>query len=242
MSGHSHWATIKHQKGAADIKRGQTFSKMARLISIAVKEGGIDPDKNPKLRLAIEKAKSLNMPKDNVDRSIKKGSGELAEGIQLEETSFEAFGPSGIAVIIETITDNKNRTLSEIKKIFNLTNSKLAGEGSVKWLFNRKGVLIANAGQTAKTKEELELMAIEAGAEDMSWRDDSLEIFTKIEDLEKIKETLAEKGLIIESASLDWVAKELVELPEKEKAACEKFFELLDESDSVQDIYSNLKD
>lgn len=241
MSGHSHWATIKHQKGAADVKRGQIFSKMAKLISIAVREGGIDPDKNPKLRLAIEKAKSLNMPKDNVDRAVKKGSGELAEGIQLEETSFEAFGPSGIAVIIETITDNKNRTLSEIKKIFNLTNSKLAGEGSVKWLFNRKGVLIANAGQTGKTKEELELMAIEAGAEDTNWHDDSLEVFTKIEDLEKIKGILAEKGLIIESVSLDWVAKELIELPEKEKAACEKLFELLDENDSVQDIYSNLK-
>ena len=242
MSGHSHWATIKNQKGAADIKKGQIFSKMAKLISIAVKEGGTDPDKNPKLRLAIEKAKSLNMPKDNVDRSIKKGSGELAEGIQLEEISFEIFGPSGIAVIVETITDNKNRTLSEIKKILNLTNGKLAGEGSVKWLFNRKGVLIANAGQTEKNKEEIEMMVIESGAEDMNWHDNSLEIFSKIEDLEKIKSILLEKGLVIESASLDWVAKESIELSEKEKVACEKLFELLDESESVQEVYSNLKD
>jgi YebC/PmpR family DNA-binding regulatory protein len=242
MSGHSHWATIKNQKGAADIKRGQIFSKMARLISIAVKEGGIDPDKNPKLRLAIEKAKSLNMPKDNVDRAIKKGSGELAEGIQLEEISFEIFGPNGIGIIVETISDNKNRTLSEIKKTLNLTNSKLAGEGAVKWLFNRKGVLVFNTEQTGKSKEELEMMAIEAGADDISWHENSLEIITRIEDLEKIKGALTEKGLTVESASLDWVAKDLIELPEKEKAACEKLFELLDENDSVQEVYSNLKD
>ncbi|MBU0546878.1 MAG: YebC/PmpR family DNA-binding transcriptional regulator [Patescibacteria group bacterium] len=240
MSGHSHWSTIKHQKGAADVKRGQIFSKMAKLISIAVKEGGVDPDKNPKLRLAIEKAKSLNMPKDNIDRSIKKGSGELDEGIKLEEITLELFGPSGIAIIIETITDNKNRTFSEIKKILNLTNGKLAGEGSVKWLFDRKGVLIANAGQTGKTEEELELMVIEAGAEDMNWHDNSLVVITKIDDLEKIKGILSEKEIIIESASLDWVAKKSIDLPEKERAACEKLFELLDENDSVQDIYSNL--
>ena len=242
MSGHSHWATIKNQKGAADKKKGQIFSKMAKLISIAVKEGGPDPDKNPKLRLAIEKAKSLNMPKDNVDRSIKKGAGELDEGVQLEEISFELFGPSGIAVIAETITDNKNRTISEIKKILNDTNGKMANEGSVKWLFDRKGVIIINAGETGKNKEEMEMIVIEAGAEDIKWHENSLEIFCKIEDLENIKNTLSEKGLIIESASLDWVAKDPVELPEKEKAACERFFDLLDDSDSVQEVYSNLKD
>ncbi len=241
MSGHSHWSKIKHEKGAADIKKGQAFSKMARLISIAAKDGGSDPEKNPKLRLAIEKSRSLNMPKDNVERAIKKGAGELNE-VQLEEVLFEAYGPSNIAIMIEGITDNKNRTLSEIKKILSQNNGKLAGEGSVKWLFDRKGVIIIDAEKSSKSKEELELTAIEAGAEDLRWYNNSLGIFTKIEELDKIKDKLAKKEVVIESISLDWVAKELVEIPEKEKESSEKLFELLDENDSVQEIYSNLKD
>jgi len=241
MSGHSHYSKIKHKKSITDAKRGQMFSKMARVLAIAVREGGADPVTNSKLRLAIEQAKAINLPKDNIERAIKKGSGET-EGAQLEEVLFEAYGPGGIAIIIEGITDNKNRALGEIKKILNQHNGKLAGEGSVKWLFERKGVIIIEAeNQTPEFKEELELKAIEAGAEDVFWRDGFLEIYTKANDLESIKSDLEKQGQKIESVSLEWIAKEEIEIEEKQKQACEKLFESLDESDSVQEIYYNIK-
>ncbi len=243
MSGHSHWSKIKHQKGVADIKRGQIFSKMNRLISVVSKEGGSDPDKNPKLRLAIEKAKSLNMPKENIERAIKKGSGEM-EDVQLEEFVFEAYGPGGIAIIVEGITDNKNRVISEIKKILGQSNGKLAGEGSVRWLFERKGVLGINSKtQELKSPEELELMLIESGVENIIKHDDGFwDVFTKTEEAYKTKGALEKQGVVIDSMSLDWIAKEEISLSDKEKESCNKLFELLDENDSVQEIYSNLKD
>ncbi len=243
MSGHSHWSKIKHQKGVADIKRGQTFSKMVRLISVAAKEGGSDPDKNPKLRLAIERAKSLNMPKENIERAVKKGSGEL-QGVQLEEFIFEAYGPGGIAIIVEGITDNKNRTMSEIKKVLSQNNGKLAGEGSVRWLFERKGVLSINSkNQESKTQEDLELMLIEIGAENIIKHEYGFwDVFTKTEEVYKTKEAIEKQGVAVESMSLDWIAKEEIDLPDKEKESCNRLFDLLDENDSVQEIYSNLKD
>jgi len=242
MSGHSHFKSIKHQKGLADAKRGKEFSKIARMIIVAVKQSGADPQTNSKLKLAMDKAKAVNMPKENVERAIKKGAGET-EGEKLEEFAFEGFGPGGIALIIEGITDNKNRALSEVKQILSQNQGKLAGEGSVKWLFERKGVItlrITNSYEYTK-KENLELMAIESGAEDIYWHDDFLDVFVKSDDLEKVKKTLEEKGLKTESASLDWVAKEPVAVEQKDKDASEKLFEALDENDAVQDIYSNLK-
>ena len=241
MSGHSHFSKIKHKKSITDAKRGQVFSKMAKVLAIAVREGGADPETNSKLRLAIEQAKAINLPKDNIERAIKKGVGETG-GARLEEVLFEAYGPGGIAIIIEGITDNKNRALGEIKQILNQHNGKLAGEGSVKWLFERKGVVIVEAGnQTSQLKEELELKAIEAGAEDVLWRDGFLEVYTKANDLEKIKNDLEKQGQKIESASLAWIAKEEIEVEEKQKQACENLFESLDENDSVQEIYYNIK-
>ena len=256
MSGHSHAKTIKHQKDLADAEKGKIFSKMGRLITIAAKEKGCDPITNPKLKVAIEQAKKFNMPKDNIERAIKKGTGELA-GEALEEVSFEGFGPGGIALIIEGITDNKNRTLGEVKVALNQNGGKLAGEGAVKWLFDRKGAIMINSKfQIPNSKnDELELAAIESGAEDVKWFGDELEIYTKPEDLEKVKKTLEEKfrlmnnresstgsGQIkIDSASLDWVAKEEIEISEKDKEQAQKLFEALDENDSVNDIYSNLK-
>ena len=233
MSGHSHFSSIKHKKGRADEARGKAFSKMARVIIIAAKDGG-DPDSNNKLRLAIDQAKKINMPKDNIERAIKKGTGELASD-KLESVTFEAYGPGGIAIIIEGITDNKNRTLGDVKKILNQYNGKLAGEGSVRWMFERKGSILIQGAN----KEDLELLAIEAGAEDIKWREEYLNIYTKIEDLEQVKKTLEKKGIEIESSSLDWVAKEEIDAPEKE--SCEKLFNALDENDDIQDIYSNLK-
>jgi len=242
MSGHSHAKKIKHQKAITDQKRGQIFSKMSRVISVAVKEGGSNPESNPKLGVAMEMAKRLNLPKENIERAIRRGTGEEAANEKLEEVSFEAFGPEGIAIIIEGITDNKNRTLGEIKQILNQNNGKLVGEGAVRWLFEKRGVIIMNLGsQAPKTKEELELTVIEAGAEDVRWYDNDLEVYTKPEDLEKTKKKLEEKGIKIESTSLDWVAKEEVSLKEDKKESCQKLFEDLDENDSVQDVYSNLK-
>ncbi len=243
MSGHSHFKTIMHKKGVEDKKRGQMFSKMARLISVAAKEGGGDPTINAKLRLAIEQAKVINLPKDNIERAIKRGIGELT-GKKLEEITFEAYGPEGIAIIIEGITDNKNRALGEIKQILNQNKGKLAGGGSVKWLFERKGCVIVNSKEQIdefKDKEKLELEVIEAGAEDIYWNNDSLDVYTKPENLEKVKKNLEEKQIKIDSTSLDWVAKEMIEVEEKNKEACQKLFEQLDENDAVQDIYSNLK-
>ena len=237
MSGHSHAKTIMATKMANDAKKGKIFSKFGRLITIAAKEGG-DPVINSKLKVAIEQAKSFNMPKDNIERAIKKGTGELA-GENLEEVSFEAFGPGGIAIIIDGITDNKNRTLTDIKVILNQNGGKLAGEGAVRWLFERKGAITVSS--QGKTKEELEFLAIEVGAEDVLWHDNMLDIYTKPEDFENIKKLLEEKQIKIESASLDLAAKEEVELSEKDKEQAEKLFESLDENDAVNDIYSNAK-
>ena len=261
MSGHSHAKTILHKKQITDAKRGKIFSKLSRQISVARREGGANPEMNPKLRLAIEQARSFAMPKDNIERAIKRGSGEL-KGAKLEEVIFEAYGPEGIAIIIEGITDNKNRALAEIKQTLNQYKGKLVGEGSVKWIFERKGVItlgMRNQGEWSKrtpfsspaslprearhrnNKEELELLAIEVGADDIFWHNDILDIYTKIEDLEKVKKNLEEKGIKIESATLDWVAKEQIEVGEKEKETCQKLFEALDENEAVQEIYSNLK-
>ena len=245
MSGHSHAKTIRHQKNITDQKRGQMFSKLAREIEVAVRQEGGDPNFNSKLRIVIERAKDLRMPTENIERAIERGTGELA-GEKLEEVLFEAYGPKGIAIIIEGITDNKNRTLGEIKQILSQNGGKLVGEGSVQWMFERKGCITINAqfpisNSQIKNKEELEMMTIEAGAEDIYWHEELLDVYTKIEDLEKVKKNLEERGTKVESASLDWVAKEQIELNEKQKESCQKLFEALDENDAVQEIYSNMK-
>lgn len=242
MSGHSHWATVKHKKGAADAKKSKLFSKMAREISIAAKDGGGDPSFNPKLRLIIERARSLNMPTDNIDRAVKRGTGEI-EDVVLEEILLEAYGPGGVAIMIEGITDNKNRTFGEIKQVLNQKGGKLVGEGAIKWMFDRKGAITIDVTkQGGVKKEDLEMMAIEAGADDFYWQEDLLDVYTKPEDLEKTRKALEGKKIIIESASLDWVAKEQISANQDDKASCEDLFEALDENDAVQNIYSNLKD
>jgi len=243
MSGHSHFRSIKYRKAITDAKRGKIFSKLAREISVAAREKGGNPETNPKLHLVVERAKQWNLPKDNVERAIKRGTGEI-EGVRLESVLFEAYGPGGIAVIIEGITDNKNRALGEIKQILNQNNGKLVGEGSVKWMFKRKGHITISPGtkgQGLKNEEGLELLAIEAGAEDVYWKDGVLGVYTKPEELEKVKKILEEEGGQTESATLDWVAEEEIKVDRKTKEACQKLFEALDELDSVQEIYSNLK-
>lgn len=236
MSGHSHAKTVARVKNADAAKRSKAFSKIACLLSMAAKEGG-DPESNSKLRMAMEQAKKVNMPKENIERAIKRGTGEMA-GESLEEVSFEVLTPDGIALIIEGITDNKNRTFQEIKQILHQHNGKLAGEGSVKWMFERKGIIITTENQETTTKEGLELKAIEAGAEDIKWKNNILEIYTKPDELDKVKSNLEKENIKIESVNLEWTPKEEI-TANKEKI--EKLLEALDENDAVQNIYSNLK-
>jgi len=245
MSGHSHWHSIKYKKSITDAKKSKIFSKISREITIAAREGGGNPEFNTKLRLAIERAKSVNMPVENIEKAIKRGTGELI-GEKLESFTFEAYGPGGIAIIIEGITDNKNRTLSEIKQILNEHHGKLVEEGAVKWLFERKGCLVIDLNsqtEDLKDKEKIETLIIEGEAEDFSWRKENLiEVYTKIENLEKTKKYLEEKGVKIESASLDWIAKNLITVKKEDQEKIKELFKELDENDAVQEIYSNLKD
>lgn len=245
MSGHSHFSTIKRKKEAEDAKKGKIFSKMARLISIAAKEGG-DPETNSKLKQAIEVAKSVNTPKENIERAIKKGTGEL-EGESLEQVSYEGLGPEGVSLIIEGITDNTNRTLSEIRQALQKYNFKLAGEGSVKWAFDQNGVITVQVEHDDRVdnEESLELMAIDSGALDIQTREYEgekyMEIITKPEELEQVRQNIANQGINIEATSLDWIAKEKIEIDQNLRDTCEKLFADLDENDAIQSIYSNLK-
>lgn len=243
MSGHSHAKTVKSKKEAGAKKRSQIFSKMNRLITVAIKSGGPNPETNSKLRMAIESARSFNMPNENIERAIKKASGE-GEGEKLEEFVFEAYGPGKTAMLIEGITDNKKRALGEVRKILSQYNGKLVQEGAIKWMFERKGyatIKIETQNEELKDKEKLELTAIEAEAEDISWHNGNLDVYSSIENLEKVKKNLEEKGIKIESSGLEWRPKEEIKIDEKQKQNCQKLFEALDENDDIQDIYSNLK-
>ena len=246
MSGHSHAKTIKHAKGITDQKRGQVFSKMARLIAIAVRDGGPNIETNYRLKIAFERAKNFNMPNDNIERAIKSASGGL-EGKNLNEFIFEAYGPGGIALLIEGITDNKNRVLLEIKQILSQRDGKLAQEGSVRWMFERKGVIVIlldSQPEQWKNKEALELKTIEAGAQNFIWRPGNLlEVHLPIDSIQSVKEDFEKEGIKIESSSTDWVAKDEIPVEEaSDRKQVEKLFSDLDENNDVQDVYSNLKD
>lgn len=237
MSGHSHFHNIKIKKGAEDAKRSKIFSKLSKELSVAAKDGGSDITFNAKLRSAVEKAKSMNMPADSIDKAIKKGSGELA-GFSYEEFLVEAYGPGGTAFIVEGITDNKNRSLGEIKLILTQKGGKYVNEGGIKWMFEKKGVISIDA--TGKNKEEVEMTAIEAGADDIDWDESTFYLYTKPEDLEKTKKALEEKGLKTETALLEWVPKENVSVDEEIKEKNQRLFDTLDENDDVQNIYTNI--
>lgn len=243
MSGHSHAKTVAATKNANDAKKGKIYSKYGRLITIAVKEGGGsgDPATNSKLKTAIEQAKAMNMPKENIDRAIKKGTGELAGEI-LETVSYEGFGPGGVALIIEGITDNKNRTLGEIKQILNQYGGKMAGEGAVRWMFEQKGIVEIGDEQKTINKENFEMTAIEAGADDIIFQGSQIEVYTKSEDIEIVKKILEEKGFKASGSNIGLVPKDTVSVDEKTKTQCQNLFDALDENEAVQNIYSNLKD
>ena len=239
MSGHNKWSQIKHRKALTDAKKGKVFSKMARLITIASRAKGKDPLSNPTLRTLMDKARSLNMPIDNVERAIAKGAGEL-EGSQIEEFLLEAYGPGGSALLVEGTTDNRNRTISELKFLLSEHNGKPANPGSVVYLFERQG-LISVKTSPAK-KDELELLAIDAGAQDIRQPDgETLEIYTMPEDLDKVKKILEEKDIKPEDASLIWLAKNGIAVNDaKDQERLEKLLEALDEHDDVNEVYTNI--
>ncbi len=238
MSGHSHWATIKRQKGAADARRGQLFTKLAREIQIAAREGGEDTEANFRLRLAVDRAKQNNMPKDNIERAILRGTGQL-KGELIEEIVYEGYGPQGTAVIVEVVTDNRNRTVSDVRRIFSRHGGNLGSTGCVLWLFEHKGYIsIAPSNSDA---EEVALTAIDAGADDVKVAGDLVEVFTRLEDLQRIREALEYENVVLDSVELSWIPKTMVDLDDKSTIQNMRLIEELEELDDVQHVYSNLE-
>jgi len=232
MSGHSKWSTIKHKKGAKDAKRGKAFSKIGRMIALAAQEGGGNPEINFKLRLAIEKARQVNMAQSTIKKAIDRATGENKE--QIKETTYEATGPSSLAIIIKTATDNKNRTLAEIKHILSKNKARLVESGSLSWQFEQKGILDLG---TVKLSEDQELDIIESGAQDIQKVSGSLLVYTKYQDLQKVKEALDQAKIKIESAELGFIPKNPIK-PESSKVGA--LLSALEEHEDVQEIYTNL--
>ena len=238
MSGHNKWSGIKHRKGAQDAKRANVFTKFGRLISIAAREGGGNPESNVKLKFVIDQARKVNMPKDNIERAIKKGTGDLKDEAQIEEALYEAYGPGNIAMLIKCATDNKNRTVGEIKAVLNKLGGKMVPEGSVSFSFRQVGNIDVVVG--GRDPYEVELEAIEAGAEDTAYSDGILTVYTKPEDLWSVKAELENKNLEIDGASLVYMAMQKIEIDENTKLDYENMLEKLDDLDDVQEIYDNL--
>lgn len=236
MSGHSKWANIKHQKGAADAKRGQMFTKLTREIMIAVKEGGSSVEGNFRLRLAIEKARGFNMPHENIDRAIKKGSGELG-GSGLAEVVIEGYGPAGTAILVQALSDNRNRTIQDIRNIFTRHGGTMGGSGSVAWLFDNKGII--RVKPEGRNTDDIALMAIDAGAEDVKMDEGIVEITTQPQDLEKVKTAMEAAKLKLESVELSMTPKTMVQLDEKAALQAMKLLERLEEVEEVQNVATN---
>ncbi len=242
MSGHSKWSKIQHKKGAADAKRGNIFTKLGKAITIAAQQGGGDPEMNFSLRMAIEKAKSSNMPKDNIEKAVKKGSGESKDGAVLQEIVYEAFGPHGVAMLIESVTDNTNRSVSEIKGIINKYNGSLGGPGSVQWQFEQRGVVRFGDSEKSKVesrKSDFELALIEAGADDIEENEFGIEIQCPVEKFKQIIDAVASFDIEPDDSGLEWIAKEAVNLDEDVSTRIEKLCESLDELDDVNYVYTN---
>jgi YebC/PmpR family DNA-binding regulatory protein len=237
VSGHSKWSTIKRKKGAIDAKRGKIFTRLIKEISVAARMGGGDPDANPRLRSAIASAKTENMPKDNIDRAIKKGTGEL-EGAVYEEITYEGYGPGGVAVLVDCMTDNKNRSVADIRHYFSKSGGNLGEFGCVAWMFAKKGTILVDKETIGE--EELMDKALEAGAEDVIEEDNAYQVVTVPEDFETVRETLEEAGVQFIEASVSMVPKTIVEISE-EKTAKQllKLLENLEDHDDVQNVYAN---
>jgi YebC/PmpR family DNA-binding regulatory protein len=237
MSGHSKWSQIKRQKGANDVKRGASFTKMGREISVAARAGGGDPDGNFRLRLAIERARAVNMPLDTIKRAIEKATGG-GEGEQFEEIMYEGYGPGGVAILVEAATDNRNRTAADVRSVFTKAGGQLAGSGSVAWQFEHRGVITL---APAKDQEELELIAIDAGADDVDASGDQVEVYTRPHELEAVRRSLEAAGVKIESAELTMVAQNLVALDAGKARQALRLIDLLEDHDDVQRVTANFE-
>ena len=235
MSGHSKWSSIKHKKGALDAKRGKIFTKLIKEITVAARIGGGDPDGNPRLRTAILAAKGQNMPGDNITRAIKKGTGEL-EGVQYEEVNYEGYGPGGAAIFLEAMTDNKNRTVSEIRAALGKAGGNLGENGCVAWMFEQKGLITVK--KESKDEDELMELAIDAGADDMQTVDDYYEITTAVENFESVRTTLEESSITIETSEVTRIPANMVAVDEKKGKALLKLMDTLDDHEDIQKAYS----
>lgn len=238
MSGHSKWSKIKRSKGVADAKRGQVFTKLGRELAVAVREGGADPDNNFRLRLAIQKCRENNMPMDNVNSAIKRASGAGAGGAALLETSFEGYGPRGAAILVQAVTDNRNRTLQEVRNAFQRSGGTLAEAGSVAWLFESKGSINVDTG--AADGEEVALLAIDAGADDVSVESGYLEVYTAPNKLEQVRKALEQAKYAVSSAEIAMIPKTMLVLGEDDALKALKLMDRLEELDDVQRVFSNV--
>jgi YebC/PmpR family DNA-binding regulatory protein len=236
MAGHSKWANIRHRKAAQDAKRGKLYTKLAREITVAAREGGGDPEFNPRLRAAIENAKKFNMPKENIERAIKRGTGEIA-GETYEEVTYEGYGPGGVAIIVKCLTDNRNRTASEVRHAFSKHGGNLGTSGCVSWMFERKGVIKVSA---EKFDEETVMMAaIDAGADDVVREDEFFVVYTQPQDLESVRKTLIDGGIEIEEAKLDLIPTTTTRVEGETAEKVLKLLMALEDLDDVQEVYSN---
>jgi YebC/PmpR family DNA-binding regulatory protein len=236
MSGHSKWATIKRKKGATDAKRGATFTKLSNLITIAAKEKGGDIDTNFMLRMAVDKAKQVNMPKDNIEKAIKRGTGELA-GDTIMELIYEAIGPANTQYVIKVLSDNKNRSASNIRHLLSKCNAAL---GSVMWNFSQKGVIRIPISHATALNEDVELELIELGAEDLQKEEEGITIISSVESLQELKKHLDSRQIEIESADIEFIAKDTLSLGDEEQEKADKLEEALEDCEDVADYYSNL--
>ena len=236
MSGHSKWATTKRKKAVIDSKRGKAFTKIIKEITIAAREGGGDPVGNPRLRLAIDNAKAVNMPADNIDRAIKKATGEL-EGVSYVELTYEGYGPAGVAVIVEVATDNKNRTVAEVRHIFSKNGGSMGEGGSVAWMFEKKGVV--TLPRQGKSEDDLMEIILDAGADDLQTEEDFFIIQTSIESFETVRKAVADKNLSIENASLQWIAKNTINVAGEDAEKVIKLIESMEDCDDVQNVFTN---
>lgn len=235
MSGHNKWSTIKHKKGAADAKRGKIFTKLIKEITVAAKLGGGDADGNPRLRTAIDKAKNENMPKENIERAIKKGTGEL-EGVTYEEINYEGYGPGGVAVLVEVMTDNRNRSVSDIRSIFTKCNGNMGETGCVSWMFDKKGLLIVSKQVDF---DKLFEAALEAGAEDVSDQEEQYEVVTDPATFVEVRESLQRSGFAFESAEITMIPQTMIKLEGKQAESMLRLMERLEDNDDVQNVYAN---
>lgn len=237
MSGHSKWANIKHKKGAVDAKRGKIFTKLIKEITVGARMGGGDPDANPRLRAAIAAAKAVNMPKDNIERAIKKGSGDL-EGEAYEEILYEGYGPGGVAILVECMTDNRNRTAGDVRHFFSKSGGNLGESGCVAWMFDRKGLLLIEQG--AIDEDKLMELAIEAGAEDVVEEDDVFQVVTDPDDFPAVREAIENKGIDFIEASISMVPKNVVPVEDESTAkSLMKLLDNLEDNDDVQNVHAN---